>query len=252
MKKLSVIIITLNEEKNIGRCIDSVQDIADEIIVLDSFSKDMTEAICMEKGVTFFQHAFDGYIEQKNRALGMAKFDYVLSIDADEAISPELKKSIAEVKENQIADAYTMNRLTYYCGKWIRHSGWYPDTKLRLVLRNKAVWEGINPHDRMSVIEGSTIKHLKGDILHYSYYSISDHVAQANNFTTILANELYRKGKKGSWWRVIFSPISRFLNNYVVNAGFLDGYYGFVICSISAFATYIKYLKLRQLNKEGV
>ncbi|MBK7173281.1 MAG: glycosyltransferase family 2 protein [Bacteroidales bacterium] len=246
MPELSVVIITLNEEKQIAHCIDSVQGVADEILVLDSFSTDRTEAICREKGVNFVQHAFDGYIEQKNRALSLARFDFVLSLDADEALSDELRISIAEVKKQPLVKGYSMNRLNNYCGKWIRHCGWYPDKKLRLVDRNHARWEGTNPHDELKLQSGQII-HLKGDLLHYSYHSIKGHVAQANHFTDISAQAMFEKGLKAPIWRLLVNPTLMFLKSYVLKQGYLDGFYGFTISLISAHATFLKYAKLKQL-----
>src|SRR6187551_311049 len=130
--QLSVVIITFNEERNIARCLDSVREIADDVVVVDSFSTDKTEAICREKGARFVQHKFEGHIEQKNYAVTQAKFPYILSLDADEAPDEKLIASIKKVKADWIADGYSMNRLTNYCGKWIHHCGWYPDVKLRL------------------------------------------------------------------------------------------------------------------------
>jgi len=249
MPEISVVIITLNEEKNIERCIDSVMNIADEIIVVDSFSTDQTEEICNRLEVRFIKHEFEGYIEQKNWALERATHTYVLSLDADEALSEELRESILQIKDNIKYDAYQFNRMTNYCGKWIRHSGWYPDRKLRLADKQLAQWTGINPHDKLEVKPGSSIHHLKGDLLHYSYYSISQHAAQANNFSDITARMLYSKGKKSSIFNILFNPLIKFVRDYFINLGFLDGYYGFVICKISAHATFLKYIKLRQLRR---
>jgi glycosyltransferase involved in cell wall biosynthesis len=251
MPLLSVVIITLNEEDQIGRCIDSVLGLADEVVVLDSFSTDQTEAICRQKGVVFRQYKFDGYIEQKNRALALASYDFVLSLDADEALSDDLRKSIASVKDNPGAEGFAMNRLTNYCGKWIRHCGWYPDIKLRLVDRRKAKWVGINPHDEL-IITGGNKLHLEGDILHYSYHSIHGHVIQANKFTDISAKAMFEKGIKAQLWKLLIKPAVMFLKSYLLKAGFLDGYYGYVICRISANATFLKYAKLRHywINKK--
>ena len=132
MIKLSCAIITLNEERNVARCIESLAGIADEIVVIDSGSTDATEAICRSYGVKFIQHDFEGYVEQKNFAVSQCAFEYILSLDADELLSEELKESISEIKNNWDKDGYSFNRLTNYCGKWIRHCGWYPDRKLRL------------------------------------------------------------------------------------------------------------------------
>lgn len=249
MPEISVIIITLNEEKNIERCIRSVVEIADEIVVVDSFSTDKTEEICGRFDVRFIKHAFEGYIEQKNRALDQATYPYVLSLDADEALSDKLRDSILQIKDNMDHDGYQFNRMTNYCGRWIKHSGWYPDKKLRLVDKRLARWTGINPHDKLEMKPGSRIQHLKGDLLHYSYYSISQHAAQANNFSDITARMLKARGKKSTIFNILCNPFLKFVRDYFINMGFLDGYYGYVICRISAHATFLKYAKLRQLRR---
>lgn len=249
MIKLSVVVITFNEEKNIARCIESVKDIADEILIVDSFSKDNTKSICENYGVRFVEHPFEGHIQQKNYAASLAQNDYVLSLDADEQLSDKLKQSIIEVKENCTADGYEFNRLNNYCGTWIKHSGWYPDTKLRLWNRNKGAWGGENPHDKYIMEEGCVIKKLKGDLLHYSYYSVFDHISQVNKFSEIGAQESFRKGRKMSILKIIIFPFWKFIKNYIFKGGFLDGYKGFVICMITTHETFIKYVKLRELNK---
>ncbi|NVO03401.1 MAG: glycosyltransferase family 2 protein [Bacteroidetes bacterium] len=248
MTELSVVIITFNEERNIGRCLDSVKEIADDIVVIDSFSTDKTEEICLANGARFIKHEFPGHIEQKNWAISQAKFPFILSLDADEALSEELKKSIIEAKKNTEFDGYIMNRLTNYCGKWIHHSGWYPDAKLRLWDSAKGKWGGVNPHDKYEMESDVKIKHLKGDIYHYSYYSINEHILQANKFSEIMAKALFKNGKNASFLKVIFRPPMRFFRDYFLKMGFLDGFYGFVICKTTAYTTFLKYSKLRQLN----
>jgi glycosyltransferase involved in cell wall biosynthesis len=246
---LSVVIITLNEEKNIGRCLDSVATVADEIIVVDSFSTDRTKSICLEKGVTFIEHAFAGHVQQKNFALAQARYSYVLSLDADEALSKELEKSVLAVKANWTADAYSMNRLTSYCNHWIKHTDWYPDRKIRLFDKRKARWGGSNPHDKIITDEEASISFITGDILHFSYHSISQHIKQLDYFTEIGAQVAFDKGKKASIPVILFSPWVKFVKSYVVRLGFLDGYYGFLVCAISAFASFLKYVKLRELYR---
>jgi len=248
MTPISVVIITFNEERNISRCLESLKDVADEIVVVDSFSKDKTEAICKEFNVRFVQHAFEGHIEQKNWSITQAKYPHILSLDADEVLDETLKKSILEVKNEWKFDGYTMNRLTNYCGKWIHHCGWYPDTKLRLWDSRLGTWGGDNPHDKFEMnSDDPEIAHLKGDILHYSYYSLEDHYKQVAYFTDILAIAQFKKGKKAPLFIFVFSPIVKFVKDYFIKLGFLDGRVGFRICRISAFATFTKYKKLRQL-----
>jgi len=250
MASLSAVIITYDEEKNIGRCLESLKDVADEIIVVDSFSKDKTKEIAGNYNVKFVEHEFEGYIEQKNYGFTLASNTYVLSLDADESLSPELKKSILADKKHFTADAYSMNRLTNYCGKWIRHCGWYPDRKIRLVNKNKGHWGGTNPHDKMIMDKDAKIDHLKGDLLHYSYYTRQDHLKQIEHFTDIGARELFEKGKKYFWIKMYFSPLAKFIRDYFIRAGFMDGKAGFDISRLSAGATFKKYKKLKML-KDG-
>lgn len=249
MVKLSVVVITLNEERNLRRCLESVKTIADEILVLDSFSTDKTEEIARSFGARFVQHTFEGHIEQKNVALNLASHDYILSLDADEALSPDLQKSVLYIKSKWNAQAYSMNRLTNYCGQFIRHGGWYPDRKIRLFKRSAGKWGGENPHDRFITAPGISIVRLKGDILHYSYYSIEGHIGQVNKFTSIGAKSAFAAGKRSNFIYLLFSPCIKFVKDYFLKAGFLDGYYGWVIARISAHATYLKYVKLRELEK---
>jgi len=249
MPKLSVVIITRNEEKNIGRCIESVKGIADDIVVIDSFSTDKTEEICKGKGARFIQHAFEGHIEQKNYAVALTEYPHVLSLDADEALDDTLKKNIAEIKENWRQNGYEMNRLTNYCGTWIKHCGWYPDRKLRLFDKRKGKWGGTNPHDKFEMQAGNAVGRLAGDILHYSYYTIDDHYKQIEYFTTINAKASFDAGKHAPVWKLYIAPVVKFIKDYFIRLGFLDGQAGWQICKLSAWATYVKYKKLRTLYK---
>ncbi|MFW5752278.1 MAG: glycosyltransferase, partial [bacterium] len=247
MPKISVVIITFNEERNIERCLKSIIDVADEIVVVDSFSVDKTEELCNKYGVKFIQHPFVGHIEQKNYAITQASYPHILSLDADEELSSTLKKSILEVKENWTHDGYYFNRLTSYCGKWIRHTSWYPARKLRLWDSRKGRWGGTNPHDKFILKKGCNQKFIKGDLLHYSYYSIQDHIQQINRFTDIVARSYYQKGKNASYFNILFHPIWRLFRDYIIKLGFLDGFYGLVISVNSAHETFLKYIKLRNI-----
>lgn len=246
MIKLSVVIITLNEEKNIERCLASVKNVADEILVVDSLSTDKTKEICERFNVRFVEQKFLGYVEQKNFALQLASYDYVLSLDADEALSTELALEINKIKSAFSASGYSFNRLTQYNGHWVRHCGWYPDTKLRMVEKKKARWVGNNPHDALEV-EGE-VGHLSGDLLHYSYDSISSHVLQTNKFTSIEAQALYQKGKRATVTKLVTRPFYQFFKDYFLKLGILDGRYGFVICFINAMYVLLKYAKMMDLE----
>jgi glycosyltransferase involved in cell wall biosynthesis len=246
--KLSVVIITFNEEKNIGRCLLSVKDIADDIVVVDSFSTDNTENICRKQGVRFVKHAFEGHIEQKNWAISQSVYTHILSLDADEALSEELKNEIMQVKSDWQYDGYIMKRLNYFCGKWIRHSGWYPDKKLRLWDSSKGRWQGVNPHDKFVLNEGSSTMELIGNILHYSFYNIAQHLDQINKFSEIKARADFNNGKRSGILKIIFIPVFKFFRNYILRLGFMDGYYGYIISRNSAFSAYLRYVKLKQLR----
>ena len=249
--KLSAVIITFNESRNIRRCIESVQDFADEILVVDSFSTDDTESICREFGARFIQHPFAGHIEQKNYATSQAGHDYILSLDADEALDKTLKGEIKRAKQNWQTDGHSFNRLNCYCGKWIYHSGWYPDRKLRLFDRRKGHWGGVNPHDKIEMNKGATVCHLPGNLLHYSYYSISGHIQQTDKFTTIAAQAAFDAGKRVSFFQVVTRPPWQFFRDYFLKAGFLDGKEGFIICVINSLRPFLKYLKLYRLDRYG-
>ena len=245
--KLSVVIITLNEEKNIRRCIGSVQDVADEIVVIDSLSTDATKNICLELRVKFIEHPFVGHIEQKNYALSQATYNHVLSLDADEALDEPLRKEIKKVKENWQADAYKFNRLTNYGGQWVRHCGWYPNRHLRLLDRRKGAWAGVNPHDKICMYENTSIRRIAGDLLHYSYDSVSDHIQQTEKFTSIAAKAYFSSGKKGGLSHIFLRPPWQFFRDYFLRAGFLDGRKGFIICVINSLSVFLKYVKLWEL-----
>lgn len=251
MIKLSAVIITLNEERNIKRCLNSLEGVADEIVVVDSYSTDNTASICKEMGVRFYLQAFEGHIQQKNIAVDKATHPYVLALDADEALSEELKASILEAKHNWQHDAYQFNRLTNYCGQWVKYAGWYPDVKLRLWDKRKGKWGGTNPHDKVMMKEETSPGFLKGDLLHYSYYTISQHVIQTNTFSNIAAKEAFLKGKKSSFSKIVFNPWFTFIKKYFFQRGFTGGWLGFTICVNSAYGKFLKYMKLRELHKNN-
>ncbi len=247
--KLSAAIITYNEERNLDRCLQSLVGIVDEIVVVDSFSTDQTEAIAKLHGAKFITHAFAGHIQQKNYALDHTSGDWILSLDADEALDETLRTSILEVKKKQEAPGYSMNRLTNYCGHWVRYCGWYPDAKVRFVQRGAARWTGVNPHDRLELNDHLRTHHLAGDILHYSYYTREDHLRQIEYFGTIASRELHAQGKQISLAMACLKVVAQFVKSYFLKTGFLDGTTGFTISRLSAYATWRKYSMLRKLNQ---
>ncbi len=246
--KISAVVISYNEERNMARCIESLIDVVDEIIVVDSFSTDQTKEICEKYNVRFYQHDWLGYSKTKNYANSLAKYDWILSLDSDEALSDELAQSLIHEKQNLNGNSYIFNRKANYCGQWINHCGWYPDKKIRLWKKDIAAWEG-NIHEELIFKTKEETNSLNGDILHYSYYSISEHISQTNKFTDIAAEQMLSQNKKVSLLKLFFSPIAKFTSSYFFRLGFLDGFYGFVICVLSANASFLKYSKLRQLTR---
>ena len=248
---LSVVIITFNEEHNIGRCLESIKSIADEIIVVDSFSTDSTRKIACNYNTNFITNVFSGHVQQKNIALSYAKSDLILSLDADEELDLTLLNQIEKIKHNgEELIAYKVNRKTYYCGRWIKHSGWYPDWKTRLVPNGRAIWVGNNPHDVLQA-RGLPEKRLEGHVNHYSYASVADHLSRNIKYACIQAEDLYRKGKKATWIKRYASPVFRFMKSYFFQLGFLDGYYGWVICWSKSYGAFHKYALLYELQKGG-
>lgn len=247
MIHLSAVIIAFNEERHIGSCLESLAGVADEILVVDSFSTDRTAEICEKYNVKFIRQKFMGYIEQKNFAMAQAGHHHILSLDADEALSEELKKSILEVKKNWEHEGYEFRRLNNYCGKWIHYGGLYPSRKLRLFDRRKGRWQGINPHDSFLLEDGKKAGFLKGYLHHWIYESIEDHIQKVNRFSSIAANEYHRLGITAPLWKILIKPVWRFLYSFLFTLGFLHGESGFVISRNLALQCFLKYGKLRNL-----
>lgn len=252
MIKLSGVIITFNEERNIEKCLQSLVPVVDEIIVIDSFSTDETKTICSQYNVKFIEQEFLGYIEQKNFALKQASHDYIVSLDGDEALSESLQKSITNLKLNWIFNGYYSIRFNNFCGQWIKHSDWYPNKKLRVFDRRKAEWKGINPHDSI-VMNNPKDKtgYLKGDILHWTYQTYSEFNSKTEHFSTIAAKAYHDLGKTAPVWKIILNPTWAFFKAYFFRLGFLDGLNGFVICVQTANITFLKYTKLREIIKNA-
>ncbi len=249
----SATIITFNEERNIARCIESLLPVTDDIIIVDSFSTDNTKAICSKYPVKFHQQKFEGHIQQKNIAISLASNDKIISLDADEALSVELQQTLLKLKTNWKYDGYYAKRANFYCGQFIKWSGWNPDKKLRVFDKNKASWGGINPHDTIIFKDKNTnTKLLKGAILHWVHETYDEHSLKVHKFSTIAAHEYFRLGKKSSIAKIILKPLWTFFKAYIIRLGILDGFNGFMISNFSAHTTFLKYAKLRQLRKNSI
>jgi glycosyltransferase involved in cell wall biosynthesis len=245
--KISGVIITFNEEEKLEKCLNSLQSVCDELLVVDSFSTDRTKAIAEKMGARVIQRPFLGHIEQKNFAKEQAAGPWVLSLDADEALSPELITSIQKLKsEKPEFQGYRFNRLNKYCGRYIKHGNWYPDRKLRLWLRDAGQWTGENPHDRFELYKGE-VGFLKGDLLHDTIQSKEEHLVVIRKYALIAAKALHQKGKKNKAWKRFVSPFAEFFGGYIFRMGFLDGALGFQISYLSAYATWLKYWQLSKL-----
>jgi glycosyltransferase involved in cell wall biosynthesis len=244
---LSVCVVALNEEDRIADCLRSA-DFADEWIVVDSHSTDRTRDIAAGLGARVIERDWPGHVQQKNVALDAATHDWVLCLDADERVSPELRAAIlAALGRDDLPDGFRFPRRNRYLGRWIRHGGWYPDRKLRLFRRGRGRWVGQNPHDRVHV--DGRVEDLTGDLLHDSYRSLSDHLRTIDSFTTIAAREKLAAGGTATILDLTLRPWWKFVRMYVLKAGFLDGVPGFVIAVTGAYYVFLKYAKLWEARR---
>jgi glycosyltransferase involved in cell wall biosynthesis len=244
---LSACIICRNEESNIRRCLESTTWI-DEIIVVDAMSQDKTVEISKEYTDKVYLRAWPGYVDQKNFAVSKANGSWILSLDADEEITANLRNEIlSEIKKENAKDGYRIPRRSFYQGRWINHSGYYPDRQLRLFRREKGHWVGGRVHERVA-IQGR-IGDLKEDLLHYPYQGIlSGQIRTVNSFSSLIAQDMYERGKRYHILFLLFRPTFKFLEVYLLKLGFLDGVAGFIIAVTSAYAMFVRYVKLRELE----
>ncbi|MBN1849836.1 MAG: glycosyltransferase family 2 protein [Deltaproteobacteria bacterium] len=245
--KISICIICFNEERNIQNCLESASW-ADEIIVVDSGSTDRTIEIIKQYDTKLFRRPWTGYVDQKNYAFSKAGGDWILSLDADEMISAGLREEILHIIEwSGPADGYRIPRLSFYQDRWIRHCGFYPDKQLRLVKRGKGSWVGGRVHERVEI--NGSVGALKNDILHYPYKgSIVGQLQTLNNFTTLQAEDLYERGKRFHLILLLFRPLFKFLEVYILKKGFLDGIAGLIIAVTFSYSMFVRYVKLRELD----
>ncbi|MEN8170426.1 MAG: glycosyltransferase family 2 protein [Pseudomonadota bacterium] len=250
MARISACIISFNEEKKIEACIESLLRVADEIIVVDSLSSDMTVELAGKYTDKIFHQEFLGHVEQKNLAVSKAQHDWILSLDCDERLTPELQQSILAIKDGlDEHDAYRMARKTFYVYRWLNYC-WYPDRKIRLFNKNSARWGGINPHDRIEV-DGNDIVDLAGDMEHYSFDSISAHLKTIDNFTEIGAREIIKKNKSVTLLAPFTHGAWTFFRLYFLRRGFMDGFAGLVVSMLSFAHVFVKYSKVIFIRRQG-
>lgn len=245
--RVSVLVTTGNEEESIGGCLESVRW-ADEIVVIDSCSTDRTVEIARGYTERILIEPWRGYIGQKEYALKQATHPWVLFVDADERVTPELRREILEELARQPVRwaGFEMRRKVRYLGRWILHGDWYPDHKLRLFLREKGQVGGEEPHDR--VIVDGPVKRLRGELLHFTYRDLKEHLETVNRFSTISAERMVRAGRRCGVVPMLAHPVARFVRSYVLRGGFLDGIPGLVGAVIVAFGVFVKYAKVRELR----
>jgi glycosyltransferase involved in cell wall biosynthesis len=247
---LSLVIITRDAAHELADCLASAA-FAAETIVVDSGSSDDTAAIARRSGARVIEHAWEGFGPQKKFAVLQARHDWVLCLDADERVTPQLATSISALFAGGTpsATAYSVSRRNRFLGRWLAHGEGYPDWNIRLFDRKRARWSDDLVHEK--VITDGAVSRLRGDLLHASAESIDDYIAKQNRYTTVQANEMYAQGKRASVLQLMLSPAARFFRFYVIRLGFLDGAAGFAHIAIGAFASFLKYAKLRALQADG-
>lgn len=246
---LSVVICTKNEEKNIARCLQSVLNVADEIIIFDSMSTDQTKAICESfKKVKFYQIEWLGFSQTKNKANLVASQNYIFSLDADEVLSENAQQEILRLKNN-LSGIYRINRMSNYCGKWIKHSGWFPDKHVRIFPKSGSTWTGDFVHEKLINDQNLIVHDIKGIVYHYSVDSIKDHLIKIKSYSELGAKQLVAKKRKFLYFSLFINPVAKFFRHYLIKKGFLDGYEGFIIAALSAYSVYLKYSKAIKLKR---
>ncbi len=246
MLKISATLVTLNEEMNLPRALESLR-CCDEVVVVDSGSTDRTVDLAQKLGARVVESEWLGYAAQKNFAAEQAAHDWILSLDADEALSEALEAEIWEIKrEGPQADGYTIPRMAQYMGRWILHSGWYPDRKIRLYDRRHGRWIGEYVHESVKV--DGRLGHLTSNLLHFTCSSLSQHLKTMDRYTTLAAQEMVAQGRRAPLWRILLDPPWAFWKSYVLQRGFLDGFEGLVIAYMAAMYVFVKYTKARGMS----
>lgn len=248
---LSLIVITLNEEKNIERCLRSVP-FASDILILDSGSTDRTVELARKLGARTLQEPWRGFARQKTRATALARHDWVLSLDADEALSDQAQKEILTLFSSggddplPDVDAFSFPRQAYYLGRWMKHSGMYPDRQVRLYHRARAQWKDARVHEK---IEAKNVRKMTGDILHWPFEDISAQIATINRYSNLRAADLLERGEKYCAIKMVTKTVSKFFETFILKRGFRDGQEGLIAAMVSAFATFLRWSKLRELQQ---
>ncbi len=247
MPRVSATIITLNEAEHIAAAIDSVAW-ADEIVVVDSGSTDGTPEIALRKGARVSTRTWTGYVDQKNHAASLASHDWIFSLDADERVTPELAAEMRGLLATEPARrGFRVPRVTFYLGRWIRTTDFYPDYQARLYDRRAGRWQGALVHESVRV--DGEVGYLRGELQHYSFRDLSDHVSRVNHYSTLAARQMHAAGRRAGTADLLIHPPAAFLRNYVLRRGFIDGSAGLVISAINAWSVFLKFAKLWDLER---
>lgn len=250
--KVSFVLITLNEEKNLARCLRSCAPLADELVIVDSGSSDGTERIAREFGARWHRQDWLGFVGQKNRALSLCEHEWVFSVDADEELSPRLAEEVARLKKSSPADeisGWSMPRMVFYEGRWIRHGDWYPDRLTRLVRKSRARFVGGKVHERLEV-EGK-IEPLSGDLFHHSFRDAADHWDRCQKYARLWAENELEKGRRAGLWAAPAHATFRWVRGYLLRRGFLDGRQGWQIARLTAKEVFLKYRLLAEMSQKA-
>lgn len=249
MRKLSCIIVCYNEEQKIQATLESLRDVCDEILVVDSFSTDATVEICRRYTEQIIERSWNGYRDQKQYATEQAAHDWVLSLDADEELSPTLRAELLQWKEagGNDCNGYLIPRVAFFMGRWIKHTTWYPDLQLRLFRKSRGRWEGGRVHEAFKV-QGKSGK-FAGHLHHYTYSSISEYLEQLERFSSLAAEDYNDGGKKAGVRHLLIDPPLVFFKNYIIRRGLMDGIPGLVVSLLAAASTFFKYLKLWEIQR---
>jgi glycosyltransferase involved in cell wall biosynthesis len=247
---VSAIVVCFNEERNIGACLESL-GWCDEIVVVDSFSTDRTVEICRQHTDRVVQRQWAGYRDQKAFAHSLATKDWVLLVDSDERVSPELREEIQKslASANNTYAGFLVPRLVFYLNRWWRRGGWYPDYDIRLFRRDRATWGGTDPHEKI-LVDGK-VRRLRNPLQHFSYRDMEDHVQRINHFTSISSRELFKGAKRWRLGDALLRPAFRFFRSYILQRGFLEGFAGFHVAVMASVYVFLKYAKLWELELGG-
>ncbi len=247
---LSAVIITVNQEKKIAKTIEALKTLTDDIVVVDSGSKDATRTVAAALGACVFERPWSGYSEQKNFGNDQAKYDWILSVDDDEVVSDELAKSIrAAFASEPKADAFNLPFRTVFAGKLVRFGGWNPETHIRIFNKKKIHWNTDAVHEGLTIRPEYSVQKLSGYVYHYTVDTLEQFAQKTDRYSTLFAEKGIKVGKRANFVKIYLSPAFRFLVEYVFKLGFLDGYYGLFIAKENARYTYLKYKKLGEGRK---